>query len=84
MKNLKDDLCLRYLNFDDIYMIVEGSKNIVKNGINSKTPISIEIREEYIENNIEEFGIDLTIDQTKELIDFLQEMLIFLENNEKV
>ena len=84
MKNLKDDLCLRYLNFDGIYMIVEGSKNIVKNGINSKTPISIEIREEYIENNIEEFGIDLTIDQTKELIDFLQEMLIFLENNEKV
>ena len=59
-------------------------KNIVKNGINSKTPISIEIREEYIENNIEEFGIDLTIDQTKELIDFLQEMLIFLENNGKV
>ena len=84
MKNLKDDLCLRYLNFDGIYMIVEGSKNIVKNGINSKTPISIEIREEYIENNIEEFGIDLTINQTKELIDFLQEMLIFLENNEKV
>ena len=84
MKNLKDDLCLRYLNFDGIYMIVEGSKNIVKNGINSKTPISIEIREEYIENNIEEFGIDLTIDQTKELIDFLQEMLIFLENNKKV
>lgn len=84
MKNLKDDLCLRYLNFDGIYMIVEGSKNIVKNGINSKTPISIEIREEYIENNIEEFGIDLTIDQTKELIDFLQEMLIFLENNGKV
>ena len=35
-------------------------------------------------NNIEEFGIDLTIDQTKELIDFLQEMLIFLENNGKV
>lgn len=84
MKNLKDDLCLRYLNFDGIYMIVEGSKNIVKNGINSKTPISIEIREEYIENNIEEFGIDLTINQTKELIDFLQEMLIFLENNGKV
>ena len=84
MKNLKDDLCLRYLNFDGIYMIIEGSKNIVKNGINSKTPISIEIREEYIENNIEEFGIDLTIDQTKEWIDFLQEMLIFLENNGKV
>lgn len=84
MKNLKDDLCLRYLNFDGIYMVVEGSKNIVKNGINSKTPISIEIKEEYIENNIEEFGIDLTIDQTKELIDFLQEMLIFLENNGKV
>ena len=53
MKNSKDDLCLRYLNFDGIYMVVEGSKNIVKNGINSKTPISIEIREEYIENNIE-------------------------------
>lgn len=83
MKNLKDDLCLRYLNFDGIYMIVEGSKNIVKSGINSKTPISIEIREEYIENNIEEFGIDLTINQTKELIGFLQKSVDFLENNKK-
>ena len=88
MKNLKDKLYLKYLNFDSIFdsisMAVSGNKITWENSIDSKTPVFIEIKEEYFEGSAETVGIDLTIDQTKELIDFLQEMLIFLENNEKV
>lgn len=84
MKKLKDKLYLEYLNFDGISMAVGGNKLTWENSINSKAPVFIEIKEEYFENSTERVGIELTIEQTKELIEFLQKSVDFLENNKKV
>lgn len=88
MKNLKDKLYLKYLNFDSIFdsisMAVSGNKITWENSIDSKTPVFIEIKEEYFEGSAETVGIELTIEQTKELIGFLQKSVDFLENNKKV
>ena len=77
MKNLKDKLYLEYLNFDCISMAVSGNKITWENSINSNSPVFIEIKEEYFEGSAETVGIELTIEQTKELIGFLQKALIF-------
>ena len=77
MKNLKDKLYLEHLNFDDISMTVSGNKITWENSINSNSPVFIEIKEEYFEGSAETVGIELTIEQTKELIGFLQKALIF-------
>ena len=84
MKNLKDKLYLEYLNFDGISMAVSGNKITWENSIDSSAPVFIEIKEEYFENSTERVGIELTIEQTKELIEFLQKSVDFLENNKKV
>lgn len=84
MKNLKDKLYLEHLNFDDISMTVSGNKITWENSIDSKAPVFIEIKEEYFEGPAETVGIELTIEQTKELIGFLQKSVDFLENNKKV
>ena len=84
MKNLKDKLYLEHLNFDGISMTVSGNKITWENSTDSKAPVFIEIKEEYFENSTETVGIELTIEQTKELIGFLQKSVDFLENNKKV
>ena len=84
MKNLKDKLYLEHLNFDGISMAVSGNKITWENSIDSSSPVFIEIKEEYFENSAETVGIELTIEQTKELIGFLQKSVDFLENNKKV
>ena len=82
--NLKDKLYLEYLNFDGISMAASGNKITQENSIDSSAPVFIEIKEEYFENSVERVGIELTIEQTKELIGFLQKSVDFLENNKKV
>ncbi len=84
MKNLKDKLYLEHLNFDGISKAVSGNKITWENSIDSKAPVFIEIKEEYFEGSVERVGIELTIEQTKELIGFLQKSVDFLENNKKV
>lgn len=84
MKNLKDKLYLEYLNFDGISMAVSGNKITWENSIDSSAPVFIEIKEEYFENSAETVGIELTIEQTKKLIGFLQKSVDFLENNKKI